>query len=207
MYFAIPAFITGALIRTSLGGVLQVIDEDRVCKIYSNNVDGCTGYSVSFSKLNGEDCLDISVAVNGTYIDFSYLDVAVCGQVNGKNIAWIRVNETGEVTFFNQNGVKVKCRLDNGLSTGSSCSVPDFYPLAVSSVNMPSSPATPRTLTAESGSSLTMTSDSISTTKSDLSLADTAGSVTATDSDSSLATSAGSTTSTMSDASGSSYTV
>lgn len=56
MHFAIPAFIVGTLIRSSLGGTLQVIDEDRECRIYSSDVHGCTGYSASFAKLNGEDC-------------------------------------------------------------------------------------------------------------------------------------------------------
>lgn len=152
------------LAHTSLGGVLQVIDEDRECKIYSNDVHGCTGYSASFAKLKGTDCsgmfiksritihysarlsdnyiLDLTMKVQNSLIDLSYIDVAACGQVNGKNAAWIMVNKTGEVTFFNQNGDKAKCKLDNGLNTGSSCSTSDFKSLTDSIVSLSSSPAT-----------------------------------------------------------------
>ncbi|CAI7626207.1 unnamed protein product [Penicillium pancosmium] len=129
MHFAISAFIVGTFIRTSLGGTLQVIDEDRDCKIYSSDVHGCTGYSAPFAKLDGEDCSNFTVAVNGTRLDFSYVDVAACGQVDGKNAAWIRVNETGEVSFSNQGGDNAKCKLERGLNTGSSCSASDFKSL------------------------------------------------------------------------------
>jgi hypothetical protein len=56
MHFAIPALIAGIFMRTCLGGVFQVIDEDRGCKIYTSDVHGCTGYSASFATLNGKDC-------------------------------------------------------------------------------------------------------------------------------------------------------
>lgn len=61
------------------------------------------------------------MSVNGTRLKFSYIDVATCGQVDGKNAARIRVNETGEITFFNQGGDSAQCKLENGFTNGSSC--------------------------------------------------------------------------------------
>ncbi|KAJ5981101.1 hypothetical protein N7481_008399 [Penicillium waksmanii] len=185
MHFAIPALITGIFMRTCLGGVFQVIDEDHGCKIYTNDVHGCTGYSASFATLHGKDCSDLTVVVGETRLGLPYVDAAACGQVDGKNEAWIRVEKTGEVIFSNLNGDKAKCKLDNGLNTGSSCSASDYKPLTSTSAGPSSSLAASYSSTAESGSSSTITSDSTSTTESESSLATTAGSASATTSDSS----------------------
>ena len=40
----------------SLGGTLEVIDNNGQCLIYSADNHGCTGYSASFGLLNGSDC-------------------------------------------------------------------------------------------------------------------------------------------------------
>ncbi|CAI7582970.1 unnamed protein product [Penicillium manginii] len=139
MHFAIPALITGIFMRTCLGGVFQVIDEDHGCKIYTNDVHGCTGYSASFATLHGKDCSDLTVVVDETRLGLPYVDAAACGQVDGNNEAWIRVEKTGEVIFSNLNGDKAKCKLDNGLNTGSSCSASDYKPLTSTSAGPSSS--------------------------------------------------------------------
>jgi hypothetical protein len=51
------AVLIGFFIRTSFGGALQVIDQDGECLIWSNDNHGCTGYSATFAKPNGDDCL------------------------------------------------------------------------------------------------------------------------------------------------------
>ena len=42
---------------TSRAGIFEVIDYDRQCLIWSNGNYGCTGYSASFAKLDGDECL------------------------------------------------------------------------------------------------------------------------------------------------------
>ncbi|KAJ5109910.1 hypothetical protein N7532_002555 [Penicillium argentinense] len=150
MRFSVPAILVRVFIRTSFGGALQVIDEDRECKIYSNDNHGCTGYSASFGKLNGDDCSEISEVVNGTRKDSASIDVAACGTENGKNVAWILVNQTGEVTFFNQNGDKA-----------GSCNASDHEPLTTTSAILPLS--LPATSTPAQGSSSSTASSSSDT--------------------------------------------
>ncbi|KAJ5090622.1 hypothetical protein N7532_009306 [Penicillium argentinense] len=157
MRFSIPAVLVGVFIENCLGGALQVIDEDHECKIYSSDHHDCFGYSASFAKLNRDDCSEMSQVVNGTRIEYSYIDVAACGQANGINVAWILVNQTGEVTFFNKNGDKAECLLDNGLKTGSLCNTSDPEPLTSTSAS-PSSSA-PATSTPSSSSIVSNSSD------------------------------------------------
>ncbi|KAJ5798974.1 uncharacterized protein N7503_006479 [Penicillium pulvis] len=52
---------------------------------------------------------------------YSALSVDVCGTEDGSPAAWIRVNHTGEVTFFNKNGNSSTCVLNQGLKAGSWC--------------------------------------------------------------------------------------
>ncbi|KAJ5404030.1 hypothetical protein N7509_003901 [Penicillium cosmopolitanum] len=150
MHFAIPALIAGIFMRTCLGGVFQVIEEDRGCKIYTKDVHGCTGYSASFTTFNGKDC---SVVVDEIRLGLSYIDVATCGKIDGKNEAWIRVEKTGEVTFFNMNGDKANCTLDNGLNTGSSCSASGYMSLNSTSAGPSSSPAASKASSSSSPAS------------------------------------------------------
>lgn len=56
MHLLASVTIIGLLIRTSLGGSLEVIDEAGECRMYSIDNHGCTGYSSSFAKLDGNDC-------------------------------------------------------------------------------------------------------------------------------------------------------
>ncbi|KAJ5111899.1 hypothetical protein NUU61_001529 [Penicillium alfredii] len=125
MHLLAQAILSGVFIGASLGGSLEVIDQDRQCVIWSNDNHGCTGYSASFAELNGTDCSELNEAVNGTRKDFSALNVEACGTENGKDAAWIMVDLTGEVTFFNQNGDKSGCTLNHGLKAGSWCNASD----------------------------------------------------------------------------------
>jgi hypothetical protein len=87
---------------------------------------------------------------------------------DGKDLAWILVNHTGEPTFFNRNGDKSGYQLDDGLKTGSWFKGTDPNPvslkdaiqsLASSAVSLPkldsSSTAVPESSsTTQSGSSV-----------------------------------------------------
>lgn len=59
MRFSITVLVVGLFTCKSLGGSLQVIDDNRECKIYSSDNHGCTGYSAPFAKLDGDDCSSI----------------------------------------------------------------------------------------------------------------------------------------------------
>ena len=65
---------------------------------------------------------DLSKMVNGSRKAEAIVSVDACGTENGQRAAWIVVNDKGLVTFFNQNGDKSACALDNGLKVGSQCS-------------------------------------------------------------------------------------
>ena len=45
----------------------------------------------------------------------------ICGTEDGSPVAWIQVNHTGLVTFFNENGDSSSCVLNKGLKAGSWC--------------------------------------------------------------------------------------
>ncbi|CAG8302807.1 unnamed protein product [Penicillium salamii] len=94
--------------------------------MWSNDNYGCTGYSASFSQLNGNDCSDLSQVVDDTREDLPALDVDACGTENGLPAASIRVNQNGIVTFFNQGGDHSECTLNDKFKVGSWCSVVDF---------------------------------------------------------------------------------
>ncbi|KAJ5235437.1 uncharacterized protein N7469_004605 [Penicillium citrinum] len=173
MHFSIAALIVGFFTCKSLGGTLQVIDDNRECKIYSNENHGCTGYSAPFAKLDGDDCSSIFnvkliIARNPR---LSFVDVGACGQLNGKSTAWIEVGRTGEVTFSNQNGDKAKCQLDNGLKTGSLCTAVDTDTLTSASTTTQtesnsSTSTTSSTPTTSSSSSSSSSSSTTNTTES-----------------------------------------
>ncbi|KAJ5642305.1 hypothetical protein N7490_006305 [Penicillium lividum] len=99
---------------TSRAGIFEVIDYDRQCLIWSNGNYGCTGYSASFAILDGEDCSKLTE-------QHSALSVDICGTEDGSPAAWIQVNHTGLVTFFNKNGNSSTCVLNEGLKAGSWC--------------------------------------------------------------------------------------
>ncbi|KAJ5117556.1 hypothetical protein N7448_011188 [Penicillium atrosanguineum] len=99
---------------SSRAGTFEVIDYDRQCLIWSNGNYGCTGYSASFAKLDGDDCSKLSE-------QHSAFSVDVCGTADGSPVAWIQVNHAGLVTFSNKNGDSSSCVLNKGLKAGSWC--------------------------------------------------------------------------------------
>ncbi|KAJ5152437.1 hypothetical protein N7492_009717, partial [Penicillium capsulatum] len=160
MHLPVQAVLIGVFVSTSLGGSLEVIDQGRQCVIWSNDSHGCTGYSASFAELNGTDCSELSKVVNGTRKDFSALNVEACGTKNGKDVAWITVNLTGEVTFFNQDGEKSGCTLNHGLKAGSWCNASDPKPMTTTDLSSASISST----TATVSSSATMSDSKSNTT-------------------------------------------
>lgn len=64
---------------------------------------------------------DLSEVVDGHRKAEAVVSVDACGTENGQPAAWIVVNDKGLVTFFNQNGDRSACALDNGLKVGSQC--------------------------------------------------------------------------------------
>lgn len=56
-----------------------------------------------------------------------------CGTENGSPAAWIEVERDGQVTFFNQNGDKSTCALNDGYKVGSWCNATDLLTLTTSS--------------------------------------------------------------------------
>ncbi|KAJ5600697.1 hypothetical protein N7450_001764 [Penicillium hetheringtonii] len=165
MRFSIAALVVGLFTCKSLGGSLQVIDDNRECKIYSSDNHGCTGYSAPFAKLDGDDCSNLSFAYKNSRIGLSFVDIGACGMSNSKNVAWIQVDRTGEVTFFNQNGDKAKCQLDNGLKTGSSCTAVDTdTSTSASTTQSESNSSTSTTSTPTTSSSSATTTESAAST-------------------------------------------
>lgn len=57
----------------------------------------------------------------------------VCGTENGSPAAWIEVERDGQVTFFNQNGDKSTCVLNDGYKVGSWCNATDLLTPTTSS--------------------------------------------------------------------------
>jgi hypothetical protein len=139
MRFSVFALLTGVWAHVSFAGSLQVIDHNRHCLIWSDDNYGCTGYSAPFAPLNGDDCSgrqafdgdncqdvtheyqELSEVTNGIRHEYAVLNVDACGTIDGLPAAWIHVNQTGLVTFSNQDGDQSSCTLDNGLKVGSSC--------------------------------------------------------------------------------------
>jgi hypothetical protein len=56
-----------------------------------------------------------------------------CGTENGSPAAWIEVERDGQVTFFNQNGDKSTCVLNDGYKVGSWCNATDLLTPTTSS--------------------------------------------------------------------------
>jgi hypothetical protein len=56
-----------------------------------------------------------------------------CGTENGSPAAWIEVERDGQVTFFNQNGDKSTCVLNDGYKVGSWCDATDLLTPTTSS--------------------------------------------------------------------------
>ncbi|KAJ5117413.1 hypothetical protein N7448_011045 [Penicillium atrosanguineum] len=111
---------------TSFAGTLEVIEFENQCAIWSYDNHGCTGHSGYFSQLKGEDCSLLDEVKNGTHQGYPVLGVEACGTENKSSVAWVEVEKTGLVTFFNHQGDKSACNLDNGLKLGSRCNASDL---------------------------------------------------------------------------------
>lgn len=92
--------------------------------------------------------------VDGTHVDNEMLKVDICGTEDGRQVAWVKVNKDGTVSFLNQEGTTASCSLDNNLKVGSKCSVIDIEPSSsatVASVTKQTSASAP--ITSQSGAS------------------------------------------------------
>ncbi|KAJ5186456.1 hypothetical protein N7449_011220 [Penicillium cf. viridicatum] len=149
MLFSIFLLFVSLYVRASLGGTLSVVDYDGQCVIWSEDNHGCTGSSAAFGLRDGDDCSDLSKVIKGVRKDFTVLNVDTCGTEDSHPVAWIQVNNHGDVTFFNQGGKKAGCTLDRALKVGSWCSASDLTSSSVSSTS---------TLSKSSSSSLSSAS-------------------------------------------------
>ncbi|KAJ5585064.1 uncharacterized protein N7459_004864, partial [Penicillium hispanicum] len=66
--------------------------------------------------------------ISGNKIRAPCLNVDTYSKEDGRNVAWIQANQTGLVSFFNQNDDKSACTLNNGLTTGSWCKTSESGP-------------------------------------------------------------------------------
>ncbi|KZN93319.1 hypothetical protein EN45_041390 [Penicillium chrysogenum] len=102
--------LASAYARGSLGGTLEIIDIDGQCAIWSYDNHGCTGSSEFFSQLYGDDCSNLRVKT-GTPQGYPVSGVGACGTKKNSSVAWIEVEHTGLVSFFNYQGDKSACVL------------------------------------------------------------------------------------------------
>lgn len=93
-----------------------------------------------------EENQELSEVTNGVRHEYAVLNVDACGTIDGNPAAWIHVNQTGLVTFSNQNGDQSSCTLDDGFKVGSSCISSDQ-----GSVHSPSSSSIPIIRTTSPG--------------------------------------------------------
>ncbi|KAJ5808857.1 hypothetical protein N7474_004984 [Penicillium riverlandense] len=111
------------LTRLAVGNSFAVINNQGVCRIWSEGNHGCTGYSEPFAKFDGKDCSSESLRfyINGTSTDATVLKLDICGTENGGQAAWVTVDKNSSVSFINQQGETSKCVLDNDFKVGSKC--------------------------------------------------------------------------------------
>lgn len=72
-------------------------------------------------RYSTDEYQELSEVTNGIRHEYAVLNVDACGTIDGLPAAWIHVDQTGLVTFSNQNGDQASCTLDNGFKVGSSC--------------------------------------------------------------------------------------
>ncbi|CAG7975612.1 unnamed protein product [Penicillium salamii] len=133
MRFSLIVILASAYARASLGGTLEIIDIDKKCAIWSNDNHGCTGSSTFFSQLDGDYCSKLDKVANSTHPGYPMRGAEACGTENNSSAAWVKVEETGVITFYNFQGNKSRCTLDNGLKHGSRCTASDLLPATESS--------------------------------------------------------------------------
>ncbi|KAI1828777.1 hypothetical protein DTO027I6_10285 [Penicillium roqueforti] len=147
--------LASAYVRASIGGTLEIIDIDNQCAIWSYDNHGCTGSSAFFSQLDGDDCSTLDKVANSTYPGYPMGGAEVCGTANNSSAAWVKVEKTGVVTFFNSQGDTSACRLDRGLKHGSRCTASGLGSSTKSSPTEPSSLTTLKSSSSVSESSST----------------------------------------------------
>ncbi|CAG8944656.1 unnamed protein product [Penicillium salamii] len=112
MCFSVAIILASVYTHASLSGTLEIIDIDKKCVIWSNDNYGCTGSSAFFSQLNRDYCLKLDK---------------------------VKVEEPSVITFYNLQGDRLRCELDNGLKYGSWCTASDLLPATESSSSESSS--------------------------------------------------------------------
>ncbi|CAG7957021.1 unnamed protein product [Penicillium nalgiovense] len=139
MRFSVAIILASAYARASLGGTLEIIDIDKKCAIWSNDNHGCTGSSAFFSQLDGDYCSKLDKVTNSTHQGYPMRGAEACGTESNSSAAWVKVEEPGVITFYNLQGDRSRCELDNGLKHGSRCTASDLLPATESSSSESSS--------------------------------------------------------------------
>ncbi|CAG7975995.1 unnamed protein product [Penicillium salamii] len=158
MRFSLIVMLASAYARASLGGTLEIIDIDNQCAIWSYDNHGCTGSSAFFSQLDGDECSRLDKVANSTHPGYPMRGSEACGTENNSPAAWVKVEKTGVITFYNFQGDKSACRLDNGLKHGSRCTASDLKSSTKSSSTEPSSTESSSTKPSSTKSSSTKSS-------------------------------------------------
>ncbi|CAG8030236.1 unnamed protein product [Penicillium salamii] len=133
---------------------------------YDNH--GCTGSSAFFSQLDGDDCSRLDKVANSTHSGYPLRGAEACGTENNSAAAWVKVEKNGVITFYNFQGDKSACTLDNGLKHGSRCTASDLKSSTEPSSTEPSStePSSTKSSSTKSSSALTTPNSSSSVSKS-----------------------------------------
>lgn len=63
MRFSILVLLLSVYVRTSFGGVFEIIDHSGQCLIWSDDNYGCMGYSASLGLLDGDDCSSMLTSI------------------------------------------------------------------------------------------------------------------------------------------------
>ncbi|CAG7965386.1 unnamed protein product [Penicillium salamii] len=158
MRFSLIVILVSAYARASLGGTLEIIDIDDQCAIWSYDNHGCTGSSAFFSQLDGDDCSGLDKVANSTHTGYPMRGAEACGTENGSSAAWVQVEKSGVITFYNFQGDKSTCTLDNKLKHGSRCTASDLIPSTKSSSTESSSTKSSSTKSSSTKSSSTKSS-------------------------------------------------
>ncbi|CAG7989481.1 unnamed protein product [Penicillium salamii] len=133
MRFSLIVMLASAYARASFGGTLEIIDIDNQCAIWSYDNHGCTGSSAFFSQLDGDDCSRLDKVANSTHSGYPLRGAEACGTENNSSAAWVKVEKPGVITFYNFQGDKSTCTLDNELKHGSRCTASALIPSTKSS--------------------------------------------------------------------------
>ncbi|CAG8945131.1 unnamed protein product [Penicillium salamii] len=163
MHFSLIVMLASAYTQASFGGTLEIINIDNQCVIWSYNNHGCTGSSTFFSQLNRNNCSN--KVANSTHSGYPLCGAEACGMENNSSAAWVKVEKPGVITFYNFQGDKLTCTLDNELKHSSWCTASALIPSTKSSSTESASTKSSSTKSSstKSSSALTML-DSLSST-------------------------------------------